>query len=204
MLTELESENVYKRIRDNKVIYNEDYHCPLLLRIMSDPSKARMTAFCSEIGIGESKFYDWCKQHPIFMQCYALGKIYAKEIWEREGENIKHYVSEPGTSNYLFEHWRMVGWARFKVGKNASIRLKLDPKGTPNEHYNQLIEQASEGDFTAGEIKQLMEAINVGLSAHTVFKLQEEINELKANLAVMSENSNGDNSSAVKRAKKED
>lgn len=203
MLTEQEAENVYKRIRDNKVIYNEEYHCPLLIQIMSDPSKARLSAFCAKAGIGESKFYDWCKQHPMLMQCYLLAKIYAKEAWEEQGEKIKLYEPDQGTASYLFEHWRMVGWARFGVGKNSRIRLELNSKSKPHEHYAQLIEQASNGDFTAGEIKQLMEAINVGLNVHQVFNLQKEIDEMRENLAIMDKN-NGNNSIAAKRAAQKD
>lgn len=204
MLTEDKATEIYRSIRDNKIAYNENWHCPLLLQIMADPKKARFTAFCKEVGIGEGKFYKWVRENPLFMECYALGKVFAKEIWEEEGEKIKHYECQPGTSNYLFEHWRMVGWARFGVGKNSRIRLQLNPKNTPEQHYKELLDQASQGDFTAGEIKQLMEAINVGLNAHQVFKLQEEINNLKADLALMNENANGDNSSPVKRIKKED
>jgi len=58
-----------------------------------------------------------------------------------------------GVINYAFEHWKMIGWSRFGVGKNSRIKLNLNPNGTPLEHYQQVILQASEGDFTASEIK---------------------------------------------------
>jgi hypothetical protein len=71
------------------------------------------------------------------------------------------------------------------------------------EHYAQLLKQANNGDFTAGEIKQLMEAINVGLNTHQVFTLQKEIDQLKADLITMNENSNGNNHFAAKGITKE-
>ena len=204
MLTDEKAHDLYKRIKDNGIKYDEAKHCALILKIMGDPRRARMTAFCAEVGIGEDKFYKWIYQHELFFECYAVSKMLAREIWEEEGERIKNYECQPGTSNYLFEHWRMVGWARFGVGKNSRVRLNLNPNNTPEQHYKELLFQASQGDFTAGEIKQLMEAINVGLNAHQVFKLQQEINELKENLIVMNENTHGDDSRSVKRIKKED
>lgn len=50
---------------------------------------------------------------------------------------------------------------------------------------------ASNGDFTAGEIKQLMEAINVGLNAHQAFEVQKQIDELKSDLLKVEARSNG-------------
>lgn len=191
-------EDLYKKIK-TKVELDEDKHCSLILKVMADPEKGRYSAFCVEVGIHERKFYDWLKQSELFLECYSLGKMIARENWEYEGLRIRDEVTMPGTSNHLFEHWRMVGWSRFGVGKNSRIKLDLDPKGTPNQHYQQLMKQATEGDFTAGEIKQLMEAINVGLSAHQVETLQKEIDQLKADLATMTENSNGDNPFTDKR-----
>ena len=130
--------------------------------------------------------------------------MFARENWEADGRVIQDEVTMPGVISHKFEYWRMIGWSRFGVGKNSRIRLDLDPKGTPNDHYAQLIHQASQGDFTAGEIKQLMEAINVGLNTHQVFKLQQEIDQLNKDLATMKENANGDNTFSDKGFKKED
>jgi hypothetical protein len=189
---------MFKKLK-GKPKLDEDIHCALILKIMADPNKGRMSAFCVEVCISDFTFYNWLKQSDLFLQCYALGKMIARENWEYDGQQIREEVTMPGTSNHKFEHWRMVGWSRFGVGKNSRIRLDLDPKGTPNQHYQQLMHQASQGDFTAGEIKQLMEAINIGLTAHQVEVLQQEIDQLKADLITMTENSNGDNPFADKR-----
>jgi hypothetical protein len=125
--------------------------------------------------------------------------MFSRENWERMGREIKDEINLPGTTNNKFEYWKMIGWSRFGIGKNSRIRLTLDPNAKPNEHYSQLLKQAASGDFTAGEIKQLMEAVNIGMSAHQAFELQKEIDQLKADLAVMKENSNGNNTFADKR-----
>jgi hypothetical protein len=52
--------------------------------------------------------------------------------------------------------------------------------------------QASMGDFTAAELKQLMESINIGIRAFESFELQKEVNAMKEDLLKMSQN-NGNN-----------
>jgi hypothetical protein len=120
--------------------------------------------------------------------------MFARENWEREGRELRDRVLKIGEIDHAFEHWRMMGWSRFGIGKNSRIRLSLKPGDNPAKHYAQLLSQAGDGDFTAGEIKQLMEAINVGLNAHQVFELQKEIDELKSDLLKMKEIRNGENS----------
>jgi hypothetical protein len=196
---------IYKEVKaGRKSIFDEEKHCSMILNIMGNDLKGTMSAFCVEAGISDSTFYDWAKSHEIFRECYALAKMFARENWEAQGREICEEVTMPGTSNHKFEYWRMIGWSRFGVGKNSRIRLDLDPNGTPNEHYGQLLKQASNGDFTAGEIKQLMEAVNVGLSTHQVFELQKEIDQLKFDLTVMNENGDVHNTFADKSAQKKD
>ncbi len=181
---------LYKVVKYGKAKFDEQKHCAMVFNILGNPNKGTMSAFCVEAKISDTTFYKWLKASEIFQECYALAKMFAREAWEQEGRDIKDEINMPGTSNCKFEYWRMIGWSRFGVGKNSRIRLDLNPAGSPNEHYTQLLHQASQGDFTAGEIKQLMEAVNVGLSAHQVFMLQKEIDQLKSDLATMTENSN--------------
>jgi len=189
---------IYKTVRDKRTKYDEEKHCAMIIRTMSNHNKGTVSSFCVEAGISENTFYNWMKNHEIFQECYGLSKMMARENWEEEGREIGREVNMPGTHSHKFEYWRMIGWSRYGVGKNSRIRLNLDTTESPNKHYEQLLKQAANGDFTAGEIKQLMEAVNVGLNAHQVFMLQEEINQLKSDLATMSENANGDNNFAAK------
>lgn len=181
------ADELYERIKTKPTLYNEKLHCPLILKIMGDSSKGRVSAFCVEADIGETTFYDWTARHKIFAACYGLGKMMARENWEIDGNNLRNIDRPIGTIDHSFEYWRMIGWSRFGVGKNSRIRLNLSAKGTPSDHYGELLKQAGEGDFTAGEIKQLMEAINVGLNAYQVFELQKQIDELKSDLIKMNE-----------------
>ncbi len=194
---------IYRNIKYGHVKFNEEVHCPLILEIMSQRNRGTFSAFCVAVNIGEKKFYDWLRNSEVFQLCYCLGKMYARENWEAEGRELRDETLMPGTSSYRFEYWRMIGWSKFGIGKNSRIRLDLNPESKPNEHYAQLIKQAADGEFTAGEIKQLMEAINVGLNTHQVFALQKEINQLREDLVTMSENSNGNNTFADKRTTQE-
>ena len=192
----LDADGIYKKLKAGKTKYNADEHCPLLLKIMME--KGRLSAFCAAVLISDDTFYKWCKEHELFLDVYAVCKILARELWEKEGEIIKSQTNMPGVISHEFEHWKMVGWSRFGISKNSRIKLDLDPNGNPATHYAQLLKQASEGCFTASEIKQLMEAVNVGLSTHQVFQLQKEIDELKSDLAIMAKNSDAHNSSTNK------
>lgn len=199
----IDGKEIVKRLREREKIsgdgYDEDKHCASIITIMGNPDKGCISAFCTDWLISDDRFYNWIEKYPFFMECYCLGKMFARENWEAMGREIKDRVSLPGTINNDFEYWKMIGWSRFGIGKTSRIRLKLNPESKPNEQYAQLLKQAAAGDFTAGEIKQLMEAVNVGLNAHQVFELQKEIDQLKADLAVMKENSNGNNTIADKR-----
>jgi hypothetical protein len=190
-------EGAYRRLKKGVSPYNEEEHCPLLMKIMANNERGTVSAFCVQAFVGEDTFYNWLKRHELFRMCYMFGKMLARENWEDEGRRIRSLEVPMGTVSHEFEYWRMIGWSRFGVGKNSRIRLDLDPKGSPNDHYSQLLRQAAEGDFTAGEIKQLMEAVNVGLNAHQVFQLQGQIDELKSDLAKMSENRDVKNSFAA-------
>lgn len=190
------AEKIYKKLKKSPTKYIEKTHCPLILQTMYDKNKGTISSFCSQVLISETTFYKWCKEYPLFMQCYSLGKMMTRENWEQEGRSLKDNTTPIGTVDHSFEYWRMIGWSRFGVGKNSRIRLDLNPADNPNQHYNQLLSQAAQGDFTAGEIKQLMEAVNVGLNAHQVFTLQAEIDELKSDLIKMQENLNVKNTSS--------
>ena len=173
--------------------YKEKIHCPMILDVMNNKNKGTVSSFCVEARISESTFYNWVHAHELFEYCYSYGQMLARDAWEKEGREVRDLVSIAGTSNHRLEYWRMTGWSRYGVGKNSRIRLHLNPLNNPSEHYSQLLKQASNGDFTAGEIKQLMEAVNVGLNAHQVFELQKEIDQLKLDLITINEMKNGQN-----------
>jgi hypothetical protein len=173
--------------------YDEERHCKLIVKIMMDKDEGTLGAFCVEAKIVESTFYEWVNKHELFRDLYCYGKLIARKLWEKEGRRLRDQEYPMGVINYAFEHWKMIGWSRFGIGKNSRIKLNLNPNGTPLEHYQQVIKQASEGDFTASEIKQLMEAVNVGLNTHEKIELQKQIDELKNDLATMSANQNVQN-----------
>lgn len=193
------AKKLYESVLKNTVKYNEEHHCILLLQILADPNRGTYSAFCVEVGIGEDKFFGWIREKKVFNECYRLGLMYSKENWEADGRALRDEVIYPGTSNYKMDYWKTTGWYRFGIGKNGKIRLKLDPKGTPHDHYRQVVDQACQGEFTASEVKQLMEAINVGLTMHEKLAMQAEIDKLQEDLAVMQENSNANNSFTDKK-----
>lgn len=196
----INAQAIYEKIKGKrKTDYVEEVHCPKIINVMADRGRGTMAAFCVECEISETTFYNWLRENELFLECFGMAKMFAKYDWEQMGLEIKDEVSLPGTTNNKMEYWKMVGWERFGIGKTARVRLKVNALAKPNEQYAQLIRQASEGDFTAGELKQLMEAINVGMNAHQVFELQKEIDQLRADLAVMTENSNGNNTFTDKR-----
>jgi hypothetical protein len=148
--------------------------------------------------VSEKTFVNWVNAHPLFCDLYWFTKMIAREIWEEEGRRIKDAEYQMGTINYVFEHWKMIGWERFGVSKNARIKLNIQPTDSPAKHYESILKHAADGDFTASEFKQLMEAVNVGLNVHQVFELQKQIDELKSDLIVVTANTNVQNPFANK------
>ncbi len=201
----LNTENVYQHFkRKSPTYYEEEKHCKLLLEIMFDKNKGTAASFCKETLISENTFHTWIKKYEIFGEIYSYLKVYTRALWEEEGRELRDAFYPMGTISNAFEHWKMVGWSRFGISKNSRIKLELDPNDDPSKHYSQLLKQASQGDYTASEIKQLMEAINVGLRTHEIIELQKDINQLKSDLIVMQQNTNADNTLTNKGTAKED
>lgn len=191
-------ETIKEKFKKGPVKYNEDVHCKLLIEVMTNKNKGTLSAFCVEAMISDKTFYKWLNENPILDELYSFLKMFSRQMWEDEGRVLKDIVYPMGSKSDAFEWWKLIGWSRFGISKNSRIKLNLKPEDSPDKHYAQLLKQASEGDFTAAEIKQLMEAVNVGLNTHQVFALQKEIDQLKSDLATMKENSDAYNSSPNK------
>lgn len=204
-LKKMIAEEVYKHFKCGvKTKYNEEEHCKLLINVMLDPDKGSVSAFCVDAFIIDGTFYNWVNEYELFRNIYHFSRMVAREIWEEEGRKIKDTEFQMGTMNYSFDHWKLIGWSRFGVSKNSKLKLSLNPKDSPAKHYQAILKQAGEGDFTASEFKQLMEAVNVGLNVHQIFELQEQINQLKSDLETVTANRYVENPFTDQRTKKED
>ncbi len=194
----INKEKILAQFKKGKTKYDPEIHLDMLVEVMTDPNRGTMSAFCVEAVLSETTFFRWIRDYEVFSDLYSFCKMYSREAWEQQGREISNQYIPMGTISNAFEYWKLIGWSRFGISKNSRIRLHLNPDDSPEKHYSQLLKQASEGDFTAAEVKQLMEAINVGLNTHQVFALQKEIDQLKSDLATMNENTNGHNSSTNK------
>lgn len=186
-----EAKKLYLQIKKGERTYQEEVHCPMILQVMG--TKGTMTAFCQEAFISDALFYKWINLYPIFNDCYQIGRMISKANWESEGEHGKD------DENFNIEYWRITGACRYGIGRSNRIRVAIDPESTPYEQYKQLIRQASCEEFTASEIKQLMESLNVGRSVYETFKLQERIDVMEDNVKRMEIN-NGHNLSPIEKA----
>jgi len=195
-MTQIDTKKLYLQIKKGKRKYEEIVHCPLILEVMN--TAGTMTAFCKEAGISDALFYKWTMLYPIFDECYQLGKMYSKFNWEEEGRLGKD------DENFNMEYWRITGACRYGIGRsNNRIRMAVDPDANPYEQYQQLIKQAGREEFTASEIKQLMESINVGRGAFETFQLQHAIDAMQSDISRMALN-NEHNSSAIEKVEKTD
>ena len=184
-------DSIYKHFKKGlSSKYKEELHCKLLISVMLDKDKGTVGSFCVEAMVCERTFNKWVLDHELFGNLYYFCKMIARELWEAEGRDIKDRMYPIGTMNYAFEHWKMIGWSRFGISRTSRIKLGLKPGDSPAKHYEAILKQAADGDFTASEFKQLMEAVNVGINVHQVFELQKQIDELKSDLAIMTANQN--------------
>lgn len=185
---------IYKHFKGkNALKYREERHCKLLIKVMMDKDYGCHSAFCTQAMVCEQTFYNWVRNYELFRNLFYFTRMVAKQLWFEEGRSIRDKEYQIGTMNYEFEHWKLMGWTKFGISKNSRIKINVDPNASPAKHYSDILRQASEGDFTASEFKQLMEAVNVGLNVHQVFELQKQIDELKSNLAIVTENTNVQN-----------
>lgn len=187
-MTRICTEKLYLEIKARSKrkagIYKEEIHCPLILEVMAN--EGTMTAFCKKISISDALFYDWVREKPMFKDCYEIGKMISKANWEKEGEEGRH------DENFNMDYWRITGACRYGVGRSNRIRMAIDPEASPYEQYKQLVRQANGEEFTASEVKQLMESINVGRGAFETFKLQERIDSMEENVKRMEINNVND------------
>ena len=187
---QVNSTQLYKAQKAGGDDYNEAKHCKMIIDCMN--TSGTMSAFCVAAGIGDGKFYRWMHAHDTFKDCYRIGCMIARENWEREGEAGK------GDESFDLELWKTQGAARYGVGKTNRVRVHIDADSTPYSQYKQLMMQASMGDFTASELKQLMESINIGIRAYESFELQREVDTMRDDLTKMN-SENGNNIVAIKK-----
>ena len=174
-MTDNELTNLLTELRGGSKSYMEEKHCKMVLRII--PETYRKSAFCVEAKVCVRTMNNWLNKHPLFNECFGYALALAEENWYQE------LVDCGQDEDFNFDAWQKKGQI-FAVNKNK-IHLNVDGKASPWEQYQQIIDQAGNGDFTATEIKLLMESLNVGTRVFEVFKLQGELDKLKEDLNEM-------------------
>lgn len=192
-MRQIDTKKVYLQIKKGQCDYHEDFHCPMILEVMN--TVGTMTAFCKEAGISDALFYKWTMKYPVFDECYQLGKMYSKHNWEEDGRLGKD------DENFNMDYWRITGACRYGVGRSNRVRMAVNAESDPYEQYKQLIKQAGREEFTASEIKQLMESINVGRGVFETFQLQKSIDKMQEDIGRMATNHEYNNSTIEKDSK---
>jgi len=195
---------IFNHFKKGETNYDEEHHCRLLVDVMMDFNRGTYSAYCVAAMIAEATFNRWVRDHRLFGDLYYFCKMIMREQWEKSGRELRDTTYIKGEMSFAYEHWKLMGWVRFGISKNSKIRINVKPGDSALDHYTAIMRQATEGDFTAAEFKQLMEAVNVGLNVHQTFELQNQINALKSDLITMKDNAIADNSSAIKGIEKKD
>lgn len=167
---------LYKKIKRGPV-YQEAKHCKRVIEIFQ--SGGTLSDFLVETGISRQRLVAWQQQYPVFKECLLVAKEIGRMRWLKEGE------LNADNREFSVKRWEIFGRQNF--GNLDKIALSIDGDGTPYQQYQQVLAQAACGDFTSSEIKQIMESINIGIRAHEVCILQEQLDELKEGLAKMEE-----------------
>lgn len=191
-MAKINATEIYLSLKQGS-IYAEEVHCPMIIKTMND--LGTMSAFCKVANISDTTFYRWLNKYPIFLECYRAAKMLGLESWEEEGREGQ------GNPEFNLELWRTQGAARHGVGKTGRVRVHIDAETNPYGQYKQLLSQAGMGDFTASELKQLMESINVGTRVYETFELQKAVDEMKQDLNKMNQR-NGNNIVSIECATK--
>lgn len=86
-------------------------------------------AFCADIGIGKTSFYEWCQKYPAFEAAAHVSKMKACAFWERLGINIM--MNEPLSRSNKKTGDRVV-WMFFMKNRfrEFGYNAELAPTGT--------------------------------------------------------------------------
>lgn len=193
-MSKIDAKEIYRQFKYGERAYKEEIHCPMILEVMNE--EGTMTAFCKKAQIHNRLFYKWLSKNPVFKDCYEYGKILSKCNWDEEGEKGKD------EDFFNFEYWRIKGAQRYGVGQNR-VRMGVDPDSNPYEQYKQLIEMANSEEFSASELKQVSETLNVGRLTFESFKLQEQVNKITEDVQRMGLR-NANNSLSIEKATETD
>ncbi len=187
-----EAKAIYETVKSGNVTYIEEIHCPMVL--MSVAQNSRITAFCKQARISERTFYRWASEHQTFRECYEIARVFCREEWEAEA------IDNIDGEGWSIKEWAQRG-ARYFATNKERVRIILDPSANPWEQYQKIMSDCASGEFTASEIKQIMESINVGRVAFESFKLQQEVDKMKDDIHQMSQR-NGNNIIPITMAEK--
>lgn len=160
--------------------YDEEFHCSLVIDIFS--KGGTLAEFCVKTAISDNTFYNWTNKHRLFFECWRIGFMMGEEAWEKTGKDNNH---DP---EWNMEYWKTIGSRYYNLGKSNKIRLNVEENANPYKQYQQLLKQARIGEFTASEIKQLSETVNIGVRSYETFNLEEEVKEMKKLVELMKKN----------------
>jgi len=166
------SQSAYKRIKEKATKFNEEFHCPEVIRIIGERGKT-VAAFCDEMEISDDTFYRWVATSKIFRECYRHAAMKAFSKWQEEGEEGK------AEFEFNVNYWIKKGTQRFGAFMKPKIFVNVKHDANPLEQYRDVMRQASIGDFTSDELKQVLEAINSGTRAYETVYLQDQIDLLR-------------------------
>lgn len=164
------------------VIYVPEIHCPAIIDMYANNEGE--SDFCLKYGISRQRFVSWQMLCPIFREAVALAKEVGYVSWMRM---YTEWEPDPDVEKDKFDFRRWAELYKKNFGTRAKVSIYVDPNTTPIQQYEAIMHQASTGHFTSGEIKQIMESINIGLRAHEVCNIQKEVDELKEGLKKMEE-----------------
>lgn len=167
------AKKIYQRIkRKENTTYNEEAHCVGILEVMNSKLPF-LSEFCRENDIDRATANNWINKKKMFAACYSVGLEYAHSNWVREGDEMKD--NEEFNSGY----WRHKGKVLFQIGENRRLKLRVNKDDTPYQQYKTIMESAAEGEFTATELKQVMESVMVGARAFESDELAKRIDEIE-------------------------
>ncbi len=131
IIKDLSVDKIYSRFKNkNSQKYKEEEHCKLLIKIMMQKDSGCPSLFCVNAMISEQTFYVWVRTHILFGNLYYFTRMLAKQLWYEEGREIRDKEYQIGTMNYEFEHWKLMGWAKFGISKNSKIKINVDPEAS--------------------------------------------------------------------------
>lgn len=171
----------------------KDHYPELLIQTMREGDS--YVAFCAEVGIGKTTFFEWLNAYPEFDAAYERAIALAQVWWEKK---MQEKLITGGDEKFNTTGWSIVMRNRFGHTEHRKIRVKgISKAKTLSDKFKVLGEMLERGELTANESVHLMNFLSGGAK---LLESSEMLTKMERLEALLSEKGGNDVASIEAKA----